>query len=87
LSIYVSKTTIPIQSTKKRRNSWKIPKVSVELENGIYNGIYTFFPRYYDNGNFMGKRRCGTIIKVEGSIILLKHAFSIYSRICIAIAK
>lgn len=32
-------------------------KIGENLESEIYNDIYTFFKRYYDNGDFLSKRR------------------------------
>lgn len=32
-------------------------KIGDNLESEIYNDIYTFFKRYYDNGDFLSKRR------------------------------
>jgi len=34
-------------------------RVSEELEQDVYNHIYSFFSRYYDNGDFLCKRRFG----------------------------
>jgi adenine-specific DNA-methyltransferase len=33
------------------------PKSSPELEAGLFNHLYTFFSRYYDEGDFMSLRR------------------------------
>ena len=34
-------------------------QVSKDVENAIYNHILNFFSRYYDKGDFIGKRRYG----------------------------
>ena len=50
-------------------------KISVEFENDIYNHLITFFSRYYDNGDFISKRRYGKnekyVVPYNGEEVLL----------------
>ncbi len=42
------------------KNALEDLNVSEEIEKRIYNDLYTFFSRYYDNGDFVTQRRIST---------------------------
>ena len=53
-------------------------KISEDLEGEIYNHLINFFTRYYDNGDFISKRRYGKnekyVIPYNGEEVLLYWA-------------
>jgi len=53
-------------------------KISEDLEKAIYNHLINFFSRYYDNGDFISKRRYGKnekyVIPYNGEEVLLYWA-------------
>lgn len=48
-----------IKEYKKIQEELKNIKVSEDAEKSIYNHLVNFFSRYYDNGDFISKRRFG----------------------------
>ncbi|HEX7031972.1 MAG TPA: site-specific DNA-methyltransferase [Nitrososphaera sp.] len=63
---------------REKKKQLENVRVSAELENEIYNHIYTFFSRYYDRGDFIGKKRYGSkekyAIPYNGEEVLLHWA-------------
>src|SRR5205823_340593 len=47
----------PGQLYLELRERAKLAKASPEVEAGIFNHLYAFFSRYYDDGDFMSLRR------------------------------
>lgn len=57
----------------------EIQQVAVNTEKKIYNDLFTFFSRYYDNGDFLSKRRISTrdskyAVPYNGEEVLLHWA-------------
>ena len=57
------------------KKQWEEIKISEDLEKQVYNHLINFFSRYYDNGDFISKRRYGKnekyVIPYNGEEVLL----------------
>ena len=69
------KQILEYERLKKEREEIRI---SEELEREVYNHLISFFSRYYDNGDFISKRRYGKseryVIPYNGEEVLLYWA-------------
>ena len=62
----------------ERKKQFEEIKISEDLEKAIYNHLINFFSRYYDNGDFISKRRYGKnekyVVPYNGEEVLLYWA-------------
>lgn len=72
--IYKEDFARDIEEYEKLKRQLEEIKISEDLEKRIYNHIINFFTRYYDNGDFISKRRYGKhekyIIPYNGEEVL-----------------
>ena len=61
--IYREDFTEDIKKYEKLKKQMEEIRISEGLEKEIYNHLINFFTRYYDNGDFISKRRYGRKIK------------------------
>jgi adenine-specific DNA-methyltransferase len=62
---------------EEKRQEIERVRVSEDLESAVYNHIHSFFSRYYDNGDFLSKRRFGKtkyVVPYNGEETLLHWA-------------
>ena len=76
--IYREDFTKDIEEYERLRRQLEEIKISEDLEKAIYNHLINFFSRYYDNGDFISKRRYGKnekyVIPYNGEEVLLYWA-------------
>jgi adenine-specific DNA-methyltransferase len=67
-----------IEEYEKLKRQMEEIKISEDLEKAIYNHLINFFSRYYDNGDFISKRRYGKnekyVIPYDGEEVALYWA-------------
>lgn len=73
--IYEEDFAKDIEEYKRLKRQFEEIKITEDLEKGIYNHLINFFSRYYDQGDFITKRRYGKaekyVVPYNGEEVLL----------------